>query len=76
MGTLLDGQYLEALEAGPGGVFSGFDVGEPGGLDRKAGGGVEVADKGADAGEVVGVEGGRVSRIQSNSFNVDRKSVV
>ena len=62
----LDGQYLEALEAGPGGVFSGFDVDEPGGLDRKAGGGVEVVDKGADAGGVLGVEGIRGRRVCRN----------
>ena len=44
-------------KAGPGGVVAVFDGGETGGLDGKAGGGVEVADKGANAGEVVGVEG-------------------
>ena len=52
-------------KAGPGGVVAGFDGSEPGGLDRKADGGVEVADEGANAGEVVGVEvgwGGSVSR--------------
>ena len=49
-------------QSGPGGVVAGFDGGKPGRLDGKSGGGVEVADKGADAGEVVGVEGGRVSR--------------
>ena len=34
-------------KAGPGGVVSGFYGGKTGGLDRKAGGGVEVADEGA-----------------------------
>ena len=37
-------------KAGPGGVVAGFDGGEPGRLDGKAGGGVEVEDKGSDAG--------------------------
>ena len=50
-------------KAGPGGVVAGFDGGEPGRLDGKAGGGVEVEDKGSDAGEVVGVEGGWGSRV-------------
>ena len=50
-------------KSGPGGVVAGFDGGKPGGLDRKAGGGVDVADEGADAGEVVGVEGGRGRRV-------------
>ena len=50
-------------KARPVGVLYGFDGDEPGGLDRKSGGGVEVADKGADAGEVVGVEGGCDSRV-------------
>ena len=45
------------------GVVSGFDGSEPGRLDGKAGGGVEVADEGADAGEVVGVEGSRGRRV-------------
>ena len=43
-------------EAGPGELIASFDGGEPGGIDGKAGGGVEVADEGTNAGEVVGVE--------------------
>ena len=50
-------------KAGAGGVVAGFDGGKPGGLDRKASGCVEVADEGANAGEVVGVEGGRCRRV-------------
>ena len=53
-------------KAGPGGVVSGFDGSEPSRLDRKARGGVEVADEGADDGEVVGVEGGRGHRVSRN----------
>ena len=53
-------------KAGPGGVVAGFDDGEPGGLDGKADGGVEVADEGADAGEVLGVEGSRGCRVYGN----------
>ena len=45
------------------GVVSGFDGSEPGRLDGKAGGDVEVADEGADAGEVMGVEGSRGRRV-------------
>ena len=50
-------------KAGPGGVVASFDGGEPGGLDGKGGSGVEVADEGDDAQEVVGVEGGQVRRV-------------
>ena len=53
-------------KSGPDGVVAGFDGGEPGRLDGKAGGGVEVADKGADAGEVVGVEGGKGRMVSGN----------
>ena len=35
----------------------------PGGLDWKGGGGVEVADVGANTGEFVGIEGGQGSRV-------------
>ena len=38
---------------------SGFDSGEPDGFDWEACIGLEVADKGTNAGEVVGVEGSR-----------------
>ena len=41
----------------PGGEVAGFDGGEPGGFDWEACSGVEVADKGPNNGEVVGVEG-------------------
>ena len=47
---------------GPGGGVAGFDGSKPGGIDWKACGGVEVADEGANAGEVVGVEGGWIRR--------------
>ena len=50
-------------KAGPGGVVAGFDGGEPGGIDGKSVGDVEVADEGAEAGEVVGVEGGPGRRV-------------
>ena len=53
-------------EAGPGGVVAGFDGGEPGGLDGKAGGVVEIADESVDAGEDVGVEGSRGRRVCGN----------
>ena len=43
----------------PGGEASGFDSGKPGGFDWGSSGDVEVADKGPNAGEVVGVEGSR-----------------
>ena len=46
-----------------GGVVAGFDGGEPGRLDGKAGGRVELADEGPDAGEVVGVKGVGGSRV-------------
>ena len=48
---------------GPGGVVAVFYGGSPGEFDWKACGSVEVADEGANAGEVVDVEGGRVCRI-------------
>ena len=38
----------------------------PGGLDGKAGGGMEVADVGADTGDFVGIEGGQGSRVSDN----------
>ena len=41
----------------PGGEVAGFDGGKPGGFDWEACGGVEVADEGTNAGEVVGIEG-------------------
>ena len=44
-------------EARPGGEVAGFDGGEPGGFGWESCGGVEVADEGTNAGEVVGVEG-------------------
>ena len=53
-------------EAGPVGLVARFDGGRPGGLDRKAGGGVEVADEGADAGEIAGIEGSRGCRVCGN----------
>ena len=53
---------LDGIVTGPSGVVSGFDDGYPGGLDWKACDGVEVAYEGANAGEVVGVEGSRVHR--------------
>ena len=46
----------------PGGEFSGFDSGEPGGFDWESSGGMEVADKGPNAGEVVGIEGSQGCR--------------
>ena len=46
-------------ESWPGGEVDGFDGGEPGGFGWESCGGVEVADKGTNAGEVVGVEGSR-----------------
>ena len=55
-------------KAGPGGEVSGFDGGEPGGLDGKVGGGTEEEDKGADAGEVLGVEGSRGRRVSGNEM--------
>ena len=49
-------------ETRPGGEVAGFDGGEPGGFDWESSGGVELADKGTNAGEVVGVEGGQGCR--------------
>ena len=46
-------------ETRPGGEVAGFDSGEPGGFDWEYSGGVEVADEGTNAGEIVGVEGSR-----------------
>ena len=57
---------IDVGKAGSGGLVASFDGGEPGGLDRKAGGSVEVGDEGADAGEVVGVEGGQGNRVSRN----------
>ena len=57
---------IGVVKAGPGRVVAGFDCGEPGRLDGKAGGGVEVADEGSDNGEVVGVEGGQGCRVSGN----------
>ena len=49
-------------ESWSGGEVAGFDGSEPGGFDRESCGGVEVADEGTKAGEVVGVEGSRGCR--------------
>ena len=57
---------IDLGKAGPGGLVAGFDGGEPGRLAGKAVSGMEVADEGADAGEVVGVEGSRGSRVIGN----------
>ena len=54
---------IGVVKAGPGGVVAGFDGGKPGGIYGKAGGGLEVADEGANSGEVVGVEVGRNRRV-------------
>ena len=53
-------------KARPGGVVAVFDGVKPGGLDGKAGGGVEVADEGAHAVEVVVVEGVQSCRVSGN----------
>ena len=50
-------------ESCPGGEVAGFDSSESGGFDWEACGGVEVADEGTNAGDVVGVEGCRGCRI-------------
>ena len=49
-------------------VVAGFDGVKPGGLDVKAGGGVEVSDKGDDAEEVVGVDGSRGCSVSTNEL--------
>ena len=49
-------------ESWPGGEVAGFDVVDPGGFDWESCGGMEVADKGTKAGEVVGIEGSRGCR--------------
>ena len=49
-------------ESWPGGEVAGFDGGEPSGFDSESCGGVEVADKGTNYGQVVGVEGSRGCR--------------
>ena len=49
-------------ETRPSGEVAGFDSGNPGGFDWESSRGVEVADKGTYAGEIVGVEGSRGCR--------------
>ena len=49
-------------ETRPGGEVAGFDGGEPGGFDWESSDGVELADKGTNDGEVVGVEGSQGCR--------------
>ena len=46
----------------PGGEVAGFDDSKLVGFDWKSYGGVEVADEGTSAGEVMGVEGSRGRR--------------
>ena len=53
---------IGVVETRPGGEFFGFDSSEPGGFDWKSSGGVEVADEGPNAGEVVSVEGSQGCR--------------
>ena len=46
----------------PSGEVAGFDSGDPGGFDWESSCGVEVADEGTNAGEVVGIEGSQGCR--------------
>ena len=54
-----DGAVLGSIlvsEAGPSDVVASFDGNKPSGADRKISSGMEIADKGFHAGEIIGVE--------------------
>ena len=64
-GLLADGAIHVGIGVGetrPGGEVAGFYSGNPGGFDQESSFGVEVADKGTNDGEIVGVEGIRGCR--------------
>ena len=59
-GLLTSGAIPGGIDIGEtrtGGEVAGFDSGYPGGFNWESSGGVEVADEGPNAGEVVGIEG-------------------
>ena len=59
-GLFVDGSVFGGVGEGgsrPGSKVAGMDGCKPRGLDRKAFCSVEVADEGADAGKVMGIQG-------------------